>query len=180
MIIVASNPNRRHFQDHFMSFIPEKNRGQFCVVETMDQELGAVAWASERFNWFVLLQDSMWLTDPLEFSKKIVFHNTAYIIGRPSCYSLIYSGRVLEQMEIPMPGQDKELSIGWETGFIDAYERVAVGMGFGKDGKRPVLYPEVTDGEALAAGRYYEMFGEKRLHLRSSDGVLNKGKLTYR
>lgn len=176
-IVLGTNPDRGNYVDRFMANVPKFFQDYIYVASTWNMELGAIREGMNKFDRFAFLQDTMRVHNWIMFMDAIGSHHTSYILPRPSCYAMVYDsytvGRAL--LQVGMPGQDKELAILGETMFCDAYASYYPNL--------PVLYPEMTDGEALAQNRFYYLDGEgakARLHLRSSCGTLSKYKATYR
>ncbi len=179
-IVLGTNPDRTRYVENFMRSVPKLFRDYIYVAETWDQELGAIREGANKFDRFAFLQDTAWISANswMVFMDAINKYHTAYILPRPSCYMMVYDSSIVSKAlpHVGMPGQDKELAILGETMFVDRYEELA-------GGSLSVIYPEMTDGEALAAGRYFYLdneSGKPRLHLRSADGVLSKFKATFR
>lgn len=179
-VIVATNPDRKAYVDHFMKDVPKKYRFDIVVCSTWGMELGALQLAHERLKLhesFVFLQDTMKVHDWDLFMDAVeAIEETAYILPRPCCYAMLYNNNVLDEMQIPAVGQDKELSIQMETAFCDDYESTARRLGYDV----PTLFPEMTDGEALLNDRFYDGLDGRRLWLRSGDNALSKFKATFR
>lgn len=178
-IVLATNPDRQAYVDHFMKDVSNFFRDYVYVASTWNGELGAIEEGSNLFNVFALLQDTHVVNNWGQFMIDLSLYKAAYIMPRPSCYAMVYDSSIIRKMyPLPLPGQDKEAMIANETLFCDEYERLAREY----HGDVPVLYPEMTDGDALSHVRYYDWMpdGPDRLHLRSSCGTLSKMKRTYR
>lgn len=188
-IVVGTNPDREKFLDNFMKDVPSFFRNYIYVASTWNMELGAIQEGALVFDRFAFVQDTMKVHNWITFMDALNRHHTSYIIPRPSCYAMVYDSELVRQVlvHVGMPGQDKELAITGETMFCDNYEslhRIVEGT------ELPVLYPEMTDGNALANASFDYTFytggsadgGEDkpRLHLRSNDGAFSKYKATYR
>ncbi len=190
-IVLGTNPERGLYVENFMAKVPKFFRDYIYVSETWDMELGAIRDGANRFDRFAFLQDTMEVHNWIMFMDAIGRHHTAYIIPRPSCYAMVYDSELVFRalLTVGMPGQDKELAIMGETLFCDQYEYLASRYYHG-GGNLPVLYPEMTDKEALDAIRFDYRWSstsepsggpvKPRLHLRSGDGTLSKYKATYR
>ncbi len=175
-IVLGTNEGRDSYVEHFFSTVPSDCEDMITVVSGSYEITQIQDAYCDGLRSFVYLQDSCLVTDWSAFLRKIGdAPETAYLIPRPSCYAMVYSARVLEFMEFPTI-RDKEDSIFFETVFLDQYELTAKRLEL----QVPVLYPEMTDGEALGAERYYNGLPERRLHLRSSDRSFHKMKATYR
>lgn len=189
-IVVGTNPDRSKFVDNFLDGVPFFFRDYIYVSETWDMELGAIRDGANRFERFAFVQDTMKVHNWIMFMDALNRHHTSYIIPRPSCYAMVYDSDLVRKalLHVGMPGQDKELAITGETIFCDQYAWYAEGQFL--DGTIPVLFPEMTDGNALANSRFDYTFytggtndgGEDkpRLHLRSDCGSFSKYKATYR
>lgn len=181
-VVVATNPDRGVYLDHFMEGVPSWMTEHLYVMSTLGMEIGAIIRFLSYYHEpvFALLQDTHMVHDWTEFMSDVQLHPTAYIQPRPACYAMVYRSHILRDMDIPWVGQNKEAAIHNETAVLDEYERRAVAAGYGANGRLPVLYPEMTDREALDAGRFHDGLPERRLHLRSSCGTLSKMKATFR
>ena len=176
-VVLATNPDRKKYQDHFFKNVPYFYRNFVIVAEQWGMELGAIREGYSRFDKFCLIQDSMVITNWTWFWQRVNSVQTGYIIQRPSCYAMVYRKDVLDGIAIPEVGQDKEKSIQYEVGFCDEYERQARRLGYDV----PNLFTGCTDGEALKSQRFADPYGDgQRLHLRSACGTIHKFKATYR
>ncbi len=183
-IVLGTNPDRERYVEHFMDGVPKFFRDYIYVASTWDMELGAIREGMNKFERFAFLQDTMKVHNWITFMDALNRHHTSYIIPRPSCYAMVYDSELVRKalLDVGMPGQDKELAIMGETMFCDSYVWYAEGQFL--EGTLPVLYPEMTDGNALANSRFAYMYCEEgatpRLHLRADDGSFSKYKATFR
>lgn len=173
-VIVSSNPDRQRWVDNLHRAMPV-GYGRFLdIVLTRNFEVSAIREGMRAgYEKFLFLQDSCVVKDH-KLLEIAAGYDTALLIPRPNCYLAVYHTRVLRQMWWPdIDPDDKESSIRYETEWMDSYEEVA---------RRefnipsvPVIFPQITDGRALAEENFLEVNGERRLVLENEYFAKYKG-----
>lgn len=176
-IVVSTNPDRGHWINDFLDSVPSEFTQYVDVYSGWNFECAAIKHGLEQgYEKFLMLQDTCLIKNS-EFIKLASQYETAWVIPRPSCYLGVYSSRVLEEMTWPIiEKNDKESSITHELAWCDEYEEKA--RAILEIPSMPVIFPELTDGEALSADRFVERHGERRLALENE--FLAKHKGTFR
>ncbi len=147
------------------------------VIKNASFELGGISRGLELgLDRFLFIQDTVIIKDADRLFELLESHETCQLLPRPGCYLGVYSSRILREMTIPtIPLGDKEAAITNETVFVDEYINTAY-CAYGI--RVPVIFPELTDGRALADENM--KFHVDGLRLALENEVLVKFKGTFR
>lgn len=172
-VVVSTGPGRGDWVRDCLNSISVPNV-TVCKSQA-GGELGAIRMIHEGTRWprFLLLQDSVVVTDQQLFDLVDEVDGPLLLAPRPCMYLAVYERSVLNEMDVPdVPaGVDRELAIRHEIDFCDAYVRRAEQAGF----VVPVLFPEFTDRNAVG-----QVHHNGRLNLVLENGHLRKYKGTWR